>query len=268
MGHIRHLHPSQTAAVRGHKFARSPAVRTATAARPAGRFYCSSQWQSIGGDSTSTSSSITGSTSSIASTSMGVLDMTLAHLAPKEGDANSGAASGQRARNKFADRTQANYDTETTAGIAYRGIEFYEFEEKITDIAPTPDWTDDRRVIVCDRVRECALRGAAIIGAFAVQPSGHQVLVGAVVLDGRPIGRGLDSLDILFLSVGTSIRERYLTGDNPGTAMNPSSIGVEQVLFDKISAEAKGPAVLAPPSATQFMAVLVLGIMLPSRLQA
>ena len=81
--------------------------------------------------------------------------MTLAHLAPKEGDANSGAASGQRARNKFADRTQANYDTETTAGIAYRGIEFYEFEEKITDIAPTPDWTDDRRVIVCDRVREC-----------------------------------------------------------------------------------------------------------------
>ena len=50
--------------------------------------------------------------------------------------------------------------------------------------------------------------------------------------------------------------------------MNPSSIGVEQVLFDKISAEAKGPAVLAPPSATQVMAVLVLGIMLPSRLQA
>ena len=40
-------------------------------------------------------------------TVMGVLDMTLAHLAPKEGDANSGAASGQRARNTFADKTQA-----------------------------------------------------------------------------------------------------------------------------------------------------------------
>ena len=71
----------------------------------------------------------------------------------------------------------SNYDTETTAGIAYRGIEFYEFEEKITDIAPTPEWTDDRRVIIIDRVRECALRGAAMIGAFAVQPSGHQVPV-------------------------------------------------------------------------------------------
>lgn len=117
-----------------------------------------------------------------------------------------------------------NYDTETTEGIAYRGIEFYEFEEKITDIAPTPEWTDDRRVIIVDRVRECALvtsdltpwqfrrrcrpsahltiaslvlvlqRGAAMIGAFAVQPSGHQVLVGAAVLSGSPMGKGLDSL--------------------------------------------------------------------------
>ena len=38
---------------------------------------------------------------------MGVLDMTLAHLAPKDGDANSGAASGQRARSSFSDKTQA-----------------------------------------------------------------------------------------------------------------------------------------------------------------
>ena len=44
----------------------------------------------------------------------------------QDDDPNSGAASGQRARNSFSDRTQANYDTETTDGIAYRGIEFYE----------------------------------------------------------------------------------------------------------------------------------------------
>ena len=113
------------------------------------------------------------------------------------------------------------------------------FEEKITDIAPTPDWDDDRRVIICDKVREAALNGAALIGAFAVQPTGHQVLVGAAVLDGRPMGRGLDSLDLIFLTVGTSVREVYLKGDKPGTQLDLASMGIEQVLFDKISAEAK-----------------------------
>ena len=32
------------------------------------------------------------------------------------------------------------------------------------------------------------------------------------MLDGAPMGKGLDSLDIVFLTVGTGVRERYLKG--------------------------------------------------------
>merc|ERR1712217_788952 len=86
-------------------------------------------------------------------------------------------------------------------------------------------------------VRACAQRGGAILGAFDIQKSGHQVLVGAAVLDGQWIGKGMDTLDLSFLFVASKLPDHYIK--EGGTQKAFQGAGIEQVLFEKISAEAK-----------------------------
>uniref|UniRef100_A0A7S1SAV3 Uncharacterized protein n=1 Tax=Alexandrium catenella TaxID=2925 RepID=A0A7S1SAV3_ALECA len=142
--------------------------------------------------------------------------------------------------------------------IAYRAIEFYEFDEKLADIersdfgtgfyelvdgrlafkpAEREGWDRQRRWIILDRVRACMQRGGAIIGAFDVQKTGHQVLVGAVVLDGQWMGKGMDTLDVSFLFVASKLPERYLT--QGGKQKDFRNAGIEDTLWSKIVAEAK-----------------------------
>eukprot|EP01045_Picozoa_sp_COSAG04_P003382 COSAG04_NODE_137_length_23739_cov_18.665764_10_plen_102_part_00 len=76
-----------------------------------------------------------------------------------------------------------------------------------------PDWDDERRyptppqphlhhvhlglrrALHTSRVRTAVVdNGGAIIGAFDLQPNGHQVLVGVTVLDGQWLGEAKDTL--------------------------------------------------------------------------
>ena len=59
-----------------------------------------------------------------------------------------------------------------------------------------PDWDDEKRATHTEHVRKCTERGGVIIGAFDLQPSGHQVLVGCTVLDGEWILEAKDTLDM------------------------------------------------------------------------
>jgi hypothetical protein len=115
-----------------------------------------------------------------------------------------------------------------------RGIEFDEFQQKIRDIDrsesrtgsylltdsgelrldPTPDelpdWDDDRRAMHAQHVHVCTERGGVIIGAFDLQQSGHQVMIGATVLDGEWIGEANDTLDMYFLFASRRLKQQYV----------------------------------------------------------
>ena len=52
-----------------------------------------------------------------------------------------------------------------------------------------------RRALHTSRVRTAVVdNGGAIIGAFDLQPNGHQVLVGVTVLDGQWLAEAKDTL--------------------------------------------------------------------------
>jgi len=134
-----------------------------------------------------------------------------------------------------------------------------EFEEKISDIDrsglpagffglvdghlamdPEPeatDWDDDRRTMIVDRVRACVQRGGSILGAFNLNPGPHQIMVGVAVLDGEPMGKGMDSMDLALLAVGTRLRDVYV--ERGSTQFDLVESDIEATLYAKMLAEAK-----------------------------
>lgn len=131
-----------------------------------------------------------------------------------------------------------------------RGVEFDEFQQKLGDIDrsearpgsyhltdsgslqlnPTldelPDWEDERRAMHAEHVRLCTERTGVIVAAFDLQKSGHQVMVGAAVLDGEWIGQNHDMLDMYFLFASQSLKPgRFVDTANEGSSYRGAGIG-------------------------------------------
>ena len=66
------------------------------------------------------------------------------------------------------------------------------------------------RALHTARVRACAENGGCIMAAFVRQTTGHQAMVGVVVLDGKVIGAARDTLDMYFLFATRGLRAKYL----------------------------------------------------------
>ena len=108
-----------------------------------------------------------------------------------------------------------------------------------------PDWDDDRRAMHCERVKTSVLEnGGAIIGAFDLQPNGHQVLVGASVLDGRWLGKNQDTLDMYFLFVSNTLKEKYISVGGTQKAFRSGGVGGELLERCMLEAKARGAAKL------------------------
>lgn len=95
---------------------------------------------------------------------------------------------------------------------------------------PTPDelvdWDDARRALHTEHVRVCTERGGVIIAAFDLQTSGHQVMVGAAVLDGEWIGQNHDMLDLYFLFASRRLKaNRFVDTTNEGSSYRDVGIG-------------------------------------------
>lgn len=89
-----------------------------------------------------------------------------------------------------------------------------------------PDWEDDRRAAHAKHVRLCTERGGVIIAAFDLQRSGHQVMVGAVVLDGEWIGQNHDMLDMYFLFASRTLKPgRFVDASSEGSSYRDAGIG-------------------------------------------
>lgn len=186
------------------------------------------------------------------------------HGQPRTGPKNDEEVSFERALGQFASKTAGWYDIINKNGInlIYRAVEYAEFEAKIGDLDRSesrpgfysvgsdgklqlhnepdelPDWTDERRSMHCARVKTAAIKnGGAIIGAFDLQPNGHQVLVGASVLDGRWLGSGNDTLDMYFLFVSRSLKHHHVAVG--GTQREFRSAGVGGELLRRCFREAK-----------------------------
>lgn len=176
------------------------------------------------------------------------------------GDKDAGTLSYERATAAFSSQDSARASSTKHGGVrvVFRAIEFYEFDEKLADIdrsgsgagiygmvdsklaldrTKDESWGRQRRWMIADRVRACVQRGGAIIGAFDIQPNRHQVLVGAAVLDGQWMGKGMDTLDVSFLFASSRLPDRYVEAG--GTQKDFRTAGIEQTLFEKIAAEAK-----------------------------
>lgn len=138
----------------------------------------------------------------------------------------------------------------TIAVASDRGILFDEFQQKLGEIDrsearpgsyhltdegvlqldPTPDelpdWEDERRAAHANHVRLCTERGGVIVAAFDLQPSGHQVMVGVVVLDGEWIGQNGDMLDMYLLFASRSLKPgRFVNSANEGSTYRDAGIG-------------------------------------------
>ena len=147
--------------------------------------------------------------------------------------------------------------------IIYRGIEFEEFAQKVNDIDRSesrtghyrvtadgelelvaipdelPDWDDERRAMHTERVRVCCERGGVIVAAFDLQPSSHQVMIGAAVLDGAWLNpdTGADTLDMYFLFASRNLRQKWV--DRGGAPKDFRDAGIGSALFGSVAAEAK-----------------------------
>ena len=183
---------------------------------------------------------------------------------PRLGSKSDGELSFERGLASFASKEAGWYDTVEKNGISliYRAVEFSEFAAKIEDLDRSesrpafysetedgelllheepdelPDWDDERRSMHCGRVETAVLEhGGAIIGAFDLQPNGHQVLVGASVLDGTWFGKDSDTLDMYFLFVSRTLKQQHV--DAGGTQRDFRSGGVGSELFQRCCMEAK-----------------------------
>lgn len=186
------------------------------------------------------------------------------HGQPRTGPKNAEELSFERALGHFASQPAGWYDIIEKNGIRliYRAVEYLEFEAKIGDLDRSesrpgfysvsadgdlqlhgeadelPDWDEERRSMHCARVKTAVVRnGGAIIGAFDLQPNGHQVLVGASVLDGRWLGSDNDTLDMYFLFVSRTLKQQYVSAG--GTQREFRSGGVGGELLRRCCTEAK-----------------------------
>ena len=128
------------------------------------------------------------------------------------------------------------------AGSEARTGSYFVGADGALTLDPTPDqvadWDDERRAMHTERIRVCVEEnGGVIIGAFDLQPSGHQVLVGATVLDGTWMGAQRDTLDMYFLFASRKLKQRYV--DQGGEAKDFRDAGIGGTLLEKVAAEAK-----------------------------
>eukprot|EP01045_Picozoa_sp_COSAG04_P016594 COSAG04_NODE_1397_length_6930_cov_2.619236_7_plen_170_part_00 len=113
-------------------------------------------------------------------------------------------------------------------------------------------------------MRKCTEHGGVIIGAFDLQPSGHQVLVGCTVLDGEWILAAKDTLDMsaptpvlasafplkapdraaaravgcrYFLFSSRTLKQKYV--DAGGEPTDYRDAGIGGTLIEKIMGEAR-----------------------------
>lgn len=108
-----------------------------------------------------------------------------------------------------------------------------------------PDWDDDRRAMHCERVKASVVdNGGAIIGAFDLQPNGRQVLVGASVLDGRWLGKGRNTLDMYFLFVSNSLKDKYIDAGGAQKAFRDGGVGGALLERCMLEAKARGAKTL------------------------
>ena len=183
---------------------------------------------------------------------------------PRTGPKNDGELAFERGLAQFASKAAGWYEIIGKNGIRliYRAVEYAEFEAKIDDLDrlesrpgfysvnsagefqlhdepdELPDWDEERRSMHCARVKTAVVdNGGVIIGAFDLQPDGHQVMVGASVLDGRWLGSASDTLDMYFLFVSRTLKEHYISAG--GTQRRFRSGGVGGELFRRCCAEAK-----------------------------
>lgn len=189
------------------------------------------------------------------------------HGKPRTGPKNDAELSFERGLGRFASKAAGWYEIIEKNGIRliYRAVEYTEFEAKIGDLDRSesrtgfysvsangdlqlhgepdelPDWDEERRSMHCARVKLAVIEsGGAIIGAFDLQPNGHEVLVGASVLDGRWLGSDNDTLDMYFLFVSRTLKQQYVSAGGTEREFRTGGVGGELLRRCCIEAKARG----------------------------